>query len=122
MSPDELVEFQRGAVGEDRWLLLDLAQRYVLSLEGRAKYKRRVYASIRSFFLHNRAPLSRDPSFKLRGDYPKVVGRLTVKELRRILDASNRCYRAFFLCAFQGGMGMSEAIWWSNHGVDATLR
>ncbi|RJS88605.1 hypothetical protein CW700_07260, partial [Candidatus Bathyarchaeota archaeon] len=82
-TPDELVEFQIGASGRDRFKILDLVQRYVNSLRGRHGTKVKVYSTIRSFFLHNRAELPRDRSFKIKGDRPKVVGSLTPEEIRQ---------------------------------------
>lgn len=113
MGPDELVGFQR----EHRdFQILDLAQRYVLGLRGRESHKKRTYAVIRSFFIHNRVPLPADRDFRVKCDLPRVVGSLAVEEVRRILDSCNECYRALFLCMFQGGMGLKEVVYWSKHG------
>ena len=76
-DPDRLVEMQRTASGDDSWKILDLVQEYVTGLRGRFNTKRNHYVAIRSFFLHNRAGLPRDPSFRLRGDSPKIIDSLT---------------------------------------------
>ena len=119
LTPDEMVELQRRRRGFE---LLDLAERFVSELDGRVTYKRRCLTAIRSFFLHNRAPLPQDPSFRLRGSRPKTVGRLTVDEFRLLLGGFNPLYRAVFLCMFQGGMGLGEVVYWSMNGWDSLVR
>jgi len=119
LGPDGLVRFQRERGG---YRILDSLQRWILGKRGRASYKRRLYSVVRSFFAHNRAPLPDDPSFIIRGDFPKVAGSLTVEEFRRILMSCNPCYRAAFLCMFQGGMGAGELVYWSNHGYRSLKR
>lgn len=116
LSPDELVEWQRDNAGS--FELLDLVQAWVTGKEGTYNYKKKCYSTIRSFFLHNRCELPRDPSFIIRGGREPARGSLTVEELGRILDASNRMYRAIFLCMFQGGMGCEELLYWSSTGLE----
>jgi site-specific recombinase XerD len=91
LGPDGLVEFHK--VSRD-YEVLDAVQDYVRSLKGRESYKRLVYSALRSFFLHNRVPLPQDRSFVVDGDKPRVVGSLTVGEVKRVLDSCNECYRA----------------------------
>ena len=117
LSPDELIEYQKNVDNGSQYEVLDiLVHPYVKSKTGRAGYKRRVYNCIKSFFLHNRAPLPKDPAYIIRGDLPKVLGTLSPDEIRRIVLSSNSMYQALFLCMFQGGMGLDELIWWSNNG------
>ncbi|MEM2127798.1 MAG: hypothetical protein QXH67_06220 [Candidatus Bathyarchaeia archaeon] len=119
-DPDRLVEIQRREGG---YKLLDLAEEYVLGLDHlRAASKMRVLASIRSFFMHNRAELPRDPGFRVRSEVPRVVGNLSVEVFRQILAGCNRLYRAAFLCMFQGGMGSGELVWWSLNGYEELVR
>jgi len=66
--------------------------------------------------MHNRASLPQDRSFRVRAERPKNVADLSVGDFRRVLDSSNECYRAVFLCMFQGGMGGGEVEHWSNQG------
>ncbi|MCW3991185.1 MAG: site-specific integrase [Candidatus Bathyarchaeota archaeon] len=103
-------------MGEERYRVLDLVQEFVGEREGRQRSKSFVYSAIRSFFMHNRVDLPRDRSFKVRSEAPNVVGDLTVDEVRRVLYSCNECYRAVFLCMFQGGMGGGELIHWSDRG------
>lgn len=120
MSPDDLVEWQRGHPGS--YELLDLVQGWVRGMDVRANTKARRYGVIRSFFAHNRAELPRDPGFIIRSEIPPVVGKLTVDELRRIVETSNTMYRALFLCMFQSGMGARELLYWNQTGLDSLLK
>lgn len=119
VSPNRLIEIQKAATGDERFTLLDLAQAWVSSVKGRGKYKGRLYSSIRSFFLHNRADLPQDGSFRIRSDEPRVSGNLSIDEFRMICETSSPMYRALFVCMFQGGMGIGEAIYWSEHGLES---
>jgi hypothetical protein len=119
LDADGLVAFQK----EYRdFQVLDVVQGYVNSFEGTENYKRFVYAVLKSFFMHNRASLPQDRSFKVRGERPKNVATLTVGEFKRVLDSSNECYRAVLLCMFQGGMGGGEVEYWSDHGWPSLSR
>ena len=118
LGPDELVKIQL----ENRdYTILDKVQDWIRGIDGRASYKRRLYSTILSFFLHNRASLPDDPSFKIRGDRPPTNGSLKVEDLRRVLDSSNSMYRALFLCLFQAGMGMGEFQYWNRTGLGSLL-
>jgi site-specific recombinase XerC len=118
LGPDELVAYQL----ENRdYSILDLIQAWVRGVKGRASYKRRLYSTILSFFLHNRASLPDDPSFKIRGDQPPTNGSLKVDDLRRVLGSVNSMYRALFLCLFQAGMGMGEFQYWNRTGLESLL-
>jgi integrase len=88
----------------------------VNTFKARESYKSRLYSTIRSFFMHNRAELPKDPSFIIRGDVAKVRGTLTPEEIRQVVLASKPLYRAIILSMFQGGMGQEEFIYWSNNG------
>jgi integrase len=115
-SPDELIQYQKKAGNGEKYEVLDVIQAWVNSLNGRAGYKRRCYAALKSFFLHSRAELPRDPSFNVRGDEPRVVGTLTPEEIREMVLSSNPCYQAVILCIFQAGMDRGSFLWWNSHG------
>ena len=116
LGADGVLAFQR----EYRdFQVLDLVQGFAQVTGGTEGYKRYVYSALRSFFLHNRAMLPRDPSFSVRGSRPRNVGNLVVSEVRRILDSSNECYRAIFLCMLMSGMGRNELIFWNKEGYES---
>ncbi len=117
LSPDELILFQQENPAS--YELLDVVQDYIRSKKGRVGYKKRVYSAIRSFFMHNRAELPRDAGFSIQGDKGRVVGNLTVHEFQLVLGSCNPMYRALFLCMFQGGMGVGEALYWNENGLES---
>lgn len=104
-SPDQLVDFQRKATGEQQYDILDHVQQWVPTLEGRYETKRHRYNAVRSFFNHNRAHLPPDKSFKIRGDTPPVRSHLSPEDVRSIVLSSNVMYQAIFLCMLMGGNG-----------------
>lgn len=117
-TPDQLVQYQQDADNGTRFDILDVVQRYVTQLTVRMNTKRIAYTLVRSFFAHNRAALPRDPSFKLRGAQPKVRGRLTPEDVRKVVLSCDPCHAAAYLCLFQGGMGLEEFLYWNRHGYE----
>jgi hypothetical protein len=119
--PDSMVAFQFNAVGQDRFRLLDLLQRWVQGLDVRQQTKQVYYNYIRSFFMHNRCELPRDKGFKIHSDKVKVQGTLTVDEIRRMVFSSNELHQAVYLAMFTGLMGAGELIHFSDHGLDSLM-
>ncbi len=118
-TPDQLVVYQKKTVGDDRYRILDLVEAWMGTIKGRAKSKERYYAAIKSFFLHNRAELPRDPSFRINAEVPPVVGTLSLDDIRRVVLKSNPLYRAIYLSMVSGGMGSGEIVTWSNTGLQS---
>jgi len=116
LSPDELVVFQSEASNSERFKVLDVLQRYIGENHSTLSYKKKMYLSVRSFFLHNRAELPHDRSFNIRGDKPKTLGTLTIDEVKLIILASKPVYQAAFMCMIQGGMGGDEFCYWCENG------
>lgn len=118
-SPDQLVEYSRNADNSHKFDLVDLVQKYILSLNGLRKTSKTTrYTYLRSFFLHNRAELPRDRSFKIRGDKPPTRGDLTVEEVKRIIGYCDEAHQATYLSMLQGGLGAHELLHWSNNGLE----
>lgn len=117
MSPDELIEYQRKCTNAESYEILDVVQRWVLSMVGLAyKSKRLYYVTILSFFLHNRAELPKDKSFKIRGDKPKTPSNLRPDHVKQAVLAAKPMYGAIITCMVEGGMGISEILNWSQMG------
>jgi len=122
-TPDQMIEYQLNSVGQGRYEILDkIVQPYVMQKAGRHSYKTRLYGTVRSFFLHNRAELPRDPTFKVKATKSKVVGTLNVEDFKKLVYSSNPMYQAIFLCMFQGGMGLEEFNHWNLKGWGATKK
>jgi len=116
VTPDDLVELQRQPPGGDQYHVLDLVQDYIRGKDLRYGTKNTYYKQLRSFFLHNRASLPRDPSFNIRGDTPPVNGGLSPEEVREALLSSNKLHRAVFLCMLQGALDLDMLTYWNLHG------
>jgi len=119
MDPDELVRFQRGVVGDERFDLLDVVQEYVQGGRGlRYRTKLARYSVVKSFFEHNRASLPRDVNFRVRSGVRPVVGSLDVDDVHDVVLSSNRLYQAIFLCMFQGALDRRGFEYWNLNGWD----
>ena len=117
MTPNEMIEYQKNCSNNDCYEILDLIQRWILSMKGLAyKSKRLYYVTILSFFQHNRAELPKDKSFKIRGDKPRAPSYLRPKHIKDAILIANPMYGALISCMLGGGMGISEIIEWSNNG------
>jgi len=87
---------------QDKYVILDLLQGYIKSLSPmRKNSKRKAYSVIRSFFVHNRCELPRDPSFRIRGDKPPVIAKLAVADIAEVAMAAKGPYRSMILCKWQ---------------------
>lgn len=117
MSPDELIEYQKSCSNSDCFEILDLIQRWILGMSGLAyRTKDTYYMTLLSFFLHNRAELPKDKSFKIRGDKPKTPSLLRPEHIRHAVLHANPMYRAMITCMLEGSMGIAEVIEWNNNG------
>ncbi len=120
-SPDDLVDHQAKGDNGSRYEILDLIQKYIRDLNLRAKSKSKYYTTLRSFFLHNRAALPEDPSFKIRSDVAPVKSRLTLDIYKKVVMAANECYAAIYTSMFQGGMGIGEFLYWNETGYESLI-
>jgi hypothetical protein len=118
-TPDDFIEFQRNSTRSNEYEILDEVQAWVIQGKGRAGYKARKYATIRGFFKRNRTPLLSDPDFRIQSDKERVVGNLTVTEVRDIILNSNLSFQAAFLCIFQGGMDTVSFEYWNINGYES---
>ena len=120
LTPKQLLDAQDKTLGRERFRQLDLIQQWLLQLNGRTGSKQCAYSAVRSFYLHNRVPLPKDVTFKVKGDKPPIQTELTVEELRKIVLSSNDAYQAVYLCMFQGFMGCAEFEHWNTQGWKET--
>lgn len=118
-TPDDLIKFQAETTNGDRFAILDeIVQPYVNSIGGRANTLIKTYSTIRSFFLHNRSELPKDPSFRFRPTIPKVVGTLKPEQIRDIVLGAKPLYQAIFMSIFQGALDLEGFSYWNAHGWD----
>ncbi|MBD3205001.1 hypothetical protein GF319_01500, partial [Candidatus Bathyarchaeota archaeon] len=117
-TPDQLIEYQRENRGS--YEILDIVQDWIRTKDNLRKNTLSLYYStVRGFFAHNRVGFPPDPRYSIKNGKPKVKGDLTISDLRRVIEASNPMYRAFFMCIVQGIMGIREAIYWSDNGLES---
>ena len=116
MTPGELLDLQDKQVGRDRFKQLTILQNYVREQRVRSSTKNNLYTTIRSFYAHNHVPLPTDPTFKIRSEKAPINKELTPEALKKIILSSNKCYRAIFLCMFQGAMGAQEFDYFNLFG------
>lgn len=117
-TPDQLVKHQRDAGNGERYDVLELVQRWILSMKSPYNTKMKYYSAIRSFFAHNRAELPKDPTFQIRGDFPKTMGNLTPDNVLTLINASKPVYRAVWMSMFQAGLSLSEFDFWNRNGLE----
>lgn len=129
LSLEELISFQKKANranGDKRYVILDLVRGYIIkNKKWRASYKRKVYNTIRSFFMHSRAELPQDRQRMrqvLKSEVAPVRKLLEPKHLRHIVEGANRMYKAVLMSMLTGGMGMDEVVEWSNQGITQLRR
>ena len=113
LSPDQLIAYQKE---HKDYEILDVIQSYITQLETRTSSKKTIYSVLRSFFVHNRCELPRDPHFKIRSEVGPVTGDLPPTQVKKLLDSSNTTYRAIFLSMFQGALDLSGFEYWNLKG------
>ena len=120
MSPDELVEYVLDGSVRDVNQLLDLKKRYLQEMTGSQGHKENANQAVTSFFKHNRAPLPRDATLRIRADkgHDLVEGTLSPEEIKRVVLASDRMYQAVFQVILCAGLGKDEFIRWSDAGME----
>jgi len=115
-TPDMLVQYQKEAGNGEAYDILDQIQAHVQGFNARYGTKLKYYSTLRAFFGHNRALLPSDPGFTVRGDKPKIQGKLAIEEIRDVVLKCNKCYRAVFLSMFQAGLDQDGFLYWNEHG------
>ena len=117
MNPDQLIEYALDASTRELNELLDMKKKYLQSMRGTVGHKRNADKAIKSFFLHNRAPLPPDVTLNIKPDAPKVGKELTAEDVKNVILSSNKTYQAVFTCMVGGGFGQEEFIAWSDTGL-----
>jgi len=116
ITADGLIELQKSPPEGDQYHVLDMVQDFIREKNNRYGTKNTYYKQLRSFFLHNRAMLPKDPSFNVRGDTPPVNGGLSPEEVREVLLSSDRLHRAVFLSILQAGLDLDMLTYWNMNG------
>jgi len=125
-TPDMLIEYQKNrSKREDfeEYAILDVIQSWVNSMDHlRAESKKGYYKAIKSFFMHNRAILPKDPSFNIRSNVAPVKSELTFEVVRNVILASKPRYQAIFTIMVQSGLDLESFIHWNETGYDSLMK
>ena len=122
-TPDDLIEYQEDADKKTRYDILDMLQRYVLGTVGTANTKNARYSSVKSFFLHNRAPLPADV-FNIKagnGITKSVQGTLTAEEVKHAILTYRPAFAAAYLSMYQGALDQEMFTHWNTHGYESLM-
>ena len=117
-TPDQLVESQKEHQGYD---ILDKVQQYVIDTPGTYNSKSTRYNNIRSFFMHNRAALPKDPGFNINPELEPIQGTLTPEEIKLNILSCNALYQAVYLSMFQSAMDQEMLTYWNLNGYDSLV-
>jgi integrase len=79
------------------------------------------YAAIISFFEHNRVALPKDRGFKIRGDVPPVERKITVQDLRRLIELATDPMRSMILVKWAGVMDTAALIHFSDNYAEKVV-
>jgi hypothetical protein len=119
-SPDEAVVW--GKQLADKYELVDAIQNWVNSLTARYNTKRIAYATIRSFFLHNRVELPADRHFRMRGDEKPAERNLTAEHVRVLIGLAIQPWRSAFLAKWHGLLDNQGLVYVSNNHAETIVK
>ena len=108
-SLDEMVEFQKKAVGDDGYRIVDLLIQHVKEKAGRLNGMNSRYGTVRSVFLHNRAGLPKVPT-NFMPSKDESVGKWTVNILQNVVRSAKPRNQAIYLTLFQGLMDQKKVF------------
>jgi len=100
---------------DDPYEILNLIQEYIRGCHYCKSTNKRNYSAIRSFFLHNRAPLPPDLGFRVPGYKPPNIGRLSVGHVTKIALAAKPRDRSIILTKWQGLLDTEGVMWVGTH-------
>ncbi len=114
MDPDSAIAWAKDC--GDKFEVLDAIQKFVTGLEGR-RYATKVsaYTAVRSYFMHNRVLLPRDPSFQIRADKPPVERKVTIENLRELVGLATQPWRSMILVKWMALLDTEGLIYVNQH-------
>jgi integrase len=107
VGPRDLLLRQIEANSENPYLIQDLLQEFLNQRRKAKKTNERLYTAIRSYFDYNHVPLPRS-KFKVRGFKPPVTPKLTLEDVRAIIEAANLRDRSLILMKWMGLLDNEE--------------
>lgn len=119
-SPDEAIAWAR--LLKDKYELLDAIQSWVNGLTARYNTKRIAYATIRSFFLHNRIDLPPDKHFAIRADEKPAERNLTPEHVRILIGLAIQPWRSVFLAKWHSLLDNLGLVYISNNHAETIVK
>lgn len=115
-----LIQYQKKRIrdNDDEFLIQDALYGWLYEKGGTYNTLRTYETTIRSFFMHNRAELTKDPTARIKPTRYSQISMFTVEEIRSIHSRASPMIRAVMLCQIMGGMGFEEILHWSNTGYN----
>lgn len=107
---------------EDPYVVLDLVEQFVQGLQLRKSSKKHAHTALRSFFLHNRAELPRNPNFRVISQRPSVRGLLSAKDVVELSHAATVRFRSVILFKWQSFMDTARLLYANEHCSDQIVQ
>lgn len=113
-TPSQLIEIQESRTTKEQYIFLDIAAEWANKSGGTFKTLKKKMSMVKSFFMHNRAPL---PAGKvnLRPTRAPVIGLLTRDHIKQVILSSNTRYKAIFMLMFQAALDLEMFQCWNEH-------
>ena len=107
---------------EDPYVVLDLVEQFVQGLQLRKTSKKHALTALRSFFLHNRAELPRNPNFRVISQRPSVRGLLSAKDVVELCHAATVRFRSVILFKWQSFTDTARLLYANEHCSDQIVQ
>lgn len=111
-SPNEAVAWAKNV---NQYEVLDQIQGFVNTIQGAYATKQHAYVAVRSFFLHNRVMLAKDPSFRIRADKPPTERRLDPVVLRELIGFAPLWLRSMILVKWMSISDTQGTVYIGQH-------
>jgi integrase len=122
LNPDGLIDYQKKTRGTDaEFVIHDAIDGWLYENGGVYNTLRTYKTTINSFFMHNRAELTKDPTSRLKPTRFSQVAMFTLEEIRSIYSTASPMIRAVMLSLIMGGMGCEELLYWSQTGYNSLV-
>src|SRR3972149_3187550 len=115
-SPSQVVEGQREALRDERFVLPDIVFDFINGRsDWRYSYKVSQWSYVLSFFRTLRALWPDDGNYRFRSEVPAAEGRLDLESCKRILYSCKKSWLPVYLFMVQGFMGEDEVVYTNLH-------
>jgi hypothetical protein len=100
----------------EKWEVLDVLRGFIRQFESK-RYGtcESGYTALKSFLLHNRFDLPRDPAFQIHAETPPVERQITLENLRELILTAVQPWRSMLLIKRHALMDTEALIYTSNH-------